>query len=261
MRLTEPILGDYSQLDARIAVWLEQKSLHKIKKVVCPSHHMKEWFEKTYQFSGEVRVIPNLINKEDLNQIDKVDIRPVLSLPGDAILIGIPSAQTQVKGANLIPEILKGLAAKLDQTIGIFLPGEIEPDLRRWMDILPENISIHAPGRLAHHEYLAALKGCSFGIFPSLRDNYSMALLEAVVSGIPMIAFDSGGNADILSDGDTGFLIPNLATQVMIDKAVELVLDPQSLDAITRRTIQYAKIRYDSQKVLDQYQEFLIAGN
>jgi glycosyltransferase involved in cell wall biosynthesis len=88
-----------------------------------------------------------------------------------------------------------------------------------------------------------------------------MALLEAVVSGIPMIAFDSGGNADILSDGDTGFLIPNLATQVMIDKAVELVLDPQSLDAITRRTIQYAKIRYDSQKVLDQYQEFLIAGN
>jgi glycosyltransferase involved in cell wall biosynthesis len=45
-------------------------------------------------------------------------------------------------------------------------------------------------------------------VWPSVREAYGMALLEAQAAGLPAIAGDSGGVPDILRDGVTGLLCP-----------------------------------------------------
>lgn len=49
-----------------------------------------------------------------------------------------------------------------------------------------------------------------FDIFtlPSKRESLSIALLEAGGAGIPAIAFDVGGNGEIVRDGETGYIVP-----------------------------------------------------
>lgn len=258
-RLSEPVLGNYSALDANIAVWLEQKAMRKIHRVACPSHHMKTWFERTYQFDGEVRVIPNIVIKSEIQELPVDDQRISMGLQYDAVVIGIPSAQTAVKGSRLLPEILRGIAEKTDREIGFFLPGEIDPDLALNLGLLPKNARVQMPGRLTHDEYLAAFKSCSFGIFPSLRDNYSMALVEAVICGVPMVAFNSGGNADIIRDGENGILIPSLDVQALVRAAVSLVLNQETLRKLTTKTLEYSEDHFDSKETVNQYVDFFLS--
>ncbi|MEX2162272.1 MAG: glycosyltransferase family 4 protein [Anaerolineales bacterium] len=257
-RLTEPLLGNYSRLDARIAVWLEQRVLRNVRKVVCPSHHMRTWFAKTYRFEGPVKVIPNVIFKDDILPKPTKDLRATMGLPADVIVIGIPSAQTAVKGARLLAEIIRSVAAATPAELGFFLAGEIDKEVAAELERLPKNARLYAPGRLAHDEYLAAFSDCSFGIFPSLRDNYSMALVEASVLGVPMLAFDAGGNADIIVDGSNGRLIQDLDAQAVTMAAVQLIREPQALRALRESTRQYARSHFDAGRTIDEYIDFLL---
>lgn len=257
-RLTEPSLGNYSRLDARIAVWLEQRLMRKISKVICPTQHMRSWFEKTYTFAGPVRIIPNVVFKDDITTRLSKNLRATMGLPEDAIVIGIPSAQTTIKGAQLVPEILRGMAAAIEGKIGVFLAGEIDASIANGLAGLPKNVRLYTPGRLAHDEYLAAFATCSFGVFPSLRDNYSMALVEASVLGVPMLAFDSGGNADVVEDGKNGYLFPNRDTKAMAASAAKLIQSPEALTALQASARSYAQSHFDASRTIEEYIKFCL---
>lgn len=56
-----------------------------------------------------------------------------------------------------------------------------------------------------------------FFVQPSLHENHSIALLEAVAAGLPVIATNVGGNGEIVKDGLNGVLIPPADTEKLRD--------------------------------------------
>ena len=62
-------------------------------------------------------------------------------------------------------------------------------------------------------------------IFPSYHENLSIALLEACASGLPCIAGNVGGNAEIIQDGKSGYLLDSLCAEAFADKAKNLIED------------------------------------
>lgn len=55
------------------------------------------------------------------------------------------------------------------------------------------------------HEYLLA---SDFMIMPSLHENHSISLLEAISAKLPCVSTDVGGNKEIIHDGIEGVLVP-----------------------------------------------------
>ena len=45
-------------------------------------------------------------------------------------------------------------------------------------------------------------------VLPSLAEGISNTILEAMASGLPVIATDVGGNADLVARGITGQIVP-----------------------------------------------------
>lgn len=250
--LGNPLWGLHSERDAYLTVALENRILKKVDLVVCPSNHMREAFQKTYRYQGPVVVIPNLVDDELIDSIPVNDIRGTLGLREDAILVYIPSAGSMFKGARFVFEIIRRLSAYRADAVGFYLSGDIGRELTYELRFVPPNARICAPGHLHYHENLSIVKGCSFGVSPSLIESFGMAILEAIFCNVPMISFDVGGNRDIISNGENGFIVPYLDLEGLIEAACRL-MDSNFRADIRRKMVQFVAHSSNNNVVMEKF--------
>ena len=67
----------------------------------------------------------------------------------------------------------------------------------------------------------------AFDVFalPSQAEGISNTILEAMASGLPVVATDVGGNAELVADGETGLLVPAQSPQHMADALLRYTSD------------------------------------
>jgi glycosyltransferase involved in cell wall biosynthesis len=89
--------------------------------------------------------------------------------------------------------------------------------LRREMEQLSETLGIATRVRFLGQRADVAdlLNGVDGYVMSSLFEGLPLALLEAAASGLPIVATDVGGNAEIVTEGSTGFLAPPRAPEAL----------------------------------------------
>jgi len=255
----EPLLGDYSALDARLAIKLEELVLKKVDQVICPSRYISKWFHKTYSFDGPVKVLPNLIDLKLIDSIKPKDVRKEMSLPKESILIYLPSAGTRIKGSHFLLAIIDGLFKTTKDKIGLYIPGHVDEDMKNQLNADRRTASLYMPGQLNYKEHVAIVKACSFGITPAVMENFSMAILEATYSGVPMLAFRRGGNEDIIESSKNGYLFPAFKVKKMLEAANHLMSNGR-INALKKRTKTFTRKKFKSELILNQYLQILGVG-
>lgn len=61
--------------------------------------------------------------------------------------------------------------------------------------------------------------------FPSLREGLSVALMEAMVAGLPVVCAKTRGNVDLIRDGFGGFLVADNKKDTYADKIEDLIIN------------------------------------
>lgn len=93
----------------------------------------------------------------------------------------------------------------------------------------------------------------------SVTENFSTGILEALASGVPVVAAAAGGNTEQVEHGISGFLTPPGDTAEMADQTVRLLRDP---DLMTRFRVSARTrgLEFDvgtcTQKLLDHVRRF-----
>jgi glycosyltransferase involved in cell wall biosynthesis len=254
--LGNPLWGLHSEHDVKLAVAAENTALQRVDGVICPSRYMHDMFRRTYAFSGMVTTIPNMIDLEMISSVAANDVREVLGLRRDAILIYIPSAGSIYKGSQFVCEIIRRLSSFSPEPIGFYLSGPITQSLRFELTAHPRNARIHAPGQVSYQDNLALVKSCSFGVSPTLIENFGMSILEAHACGVPMVSFDVGGNSDIVHQGRNGMLVPYLDIDGLVSAAGRL-LDETNRAVMSRHAKEDAATRFGTEVVVEQLLSFM----
>lgn len=60
-------------------------------------------------------------------------------------------------------------------------------------------------------------------VMTSLYEGLSNAIMEAMLAGLPVVATNVGGNNELISDGETGFLCPSNDAMVLAKRVIMLV--------------------------------------
>ena len=71
---------------------------------------------------------------------------------------------------------------------------------------------------IPHPELRAVYQRASVFVFPTLSDGFGLVLLEAMASGVPIIATRNSGAVDLVRDGVEGFLIPIRDVDALAEK-------------------------------------------
>jgi glycosyltransferase involved in cell wall biosynthesis len=103
---------------------------------------------------------------------------------------------------------------------------------RAGLDIVTRDPVPPQAGVTVHHgltngspELLALYAAADAFILPTLADCFSIAAIEAMSAGLPVLTTDVGGISDIVVDGGTGFLIPANDGRALRQSLVALVED------------------------------------
>lgn len=250
-------MGDFSRLDTRFAIWLENRVLQKVDYVLCPSKYMKSWFKRTYTFMGPISVAPNIIDLLGVDRIKPESLAKQLDLSRQAKIVYLPSAGSYIKGARYLIEIIDKLKATAKFSLGFYIPGFVEPDVLEGLNQHEARAHILLPGQVSYNKHIQYVKACDIAVSPALMENFSMAIVEAASLGLPVVAFKRGGNADIIDDGENGFLVGGLDVDAMARRSAEILNSPE-LSKQKRQTEKYTRTKFASEKVLDQYLRVLV---
>jgi glycosyltransferase involved in cell wall biosynthesis len=82
---------------------------------------------------------------------------------------------------------------------------------------------VHFWGRMSRQQVLARLLECHALLYPCLRGAISMACLEAMAVGLPVICLDLGGPASQVTD-ETGFKVPAIAPAQVVNDLTKAML-------------------------------------
>lgn len=131
------------------------------------------------------------------------------------------------KIAKVRPECLFGLLGQDQGT---------EAETRRALEASPiRHWKIHGPASSPQDVYANS----SVLLYTSMSEGFSNVILEAMASGLPVIAADVGGNREAIVDGETGFLVPAGSVDAFVEKALRLANEPQ----LRRRMGEAGRVR------------------
>lgn len=92
---------------------------------------------------------------------------------------------------------------------------------------------------------------------PTRGDCYSLAGIEAMAAGLPIILANVGGTGDIIRDGETGFLIPRGDGDALTDRLDYLLANPERCHTMGLAGRQDAERRYDACKNIQRTVDIL----
>lgn len=88
-------------------------------------------------------------------------------------------------------------------------------------------------------------------IFPSQREGLSVALMEAMSKGLPIVASDIRGNHDLIQDGVNGILVETMNEEGYKNAIQKLLNDNELRASMARKNIERIK-EYDKNQVIEE---------
>lgn len=168
------------------------------------SNEVKNEIRRLYKTKRDIRVIQNGVDHLRFRPIKKDSVRHRLGFkPSDAIL---GTVSRLVKGKNLHGLIHEFAQRCNEKTLLIIGDG---PE-RRALEHLVQSLSLNERVKLlGNRNDIPELLNClDIFLLPSLSEGLSNVVIEAMACGIPVGAFDTGGNLELIDHEKGGVLVP-----------------------------------------------------
>jgi len=229
--------------------WYRKYILRYSAKVVCVSSAIADQFPK----STRITVVHDgfSLREFDIDQAHVEEFRANYNIKRERLVLGCVG---RIKFVRKGQEFLVRAAAILrDQDIDLTLlivgapsPGSEDdlPRLRALIDQLNLGDRVIFTGELADARPAYAV--CDIFVLPSAQpEPFGGVVIEAMCMGKPVIATAIGGSLDQIVDGKTGFLVPPARPDLLADKILMLVKDPELRRRMGQAGMERARTHFD----------------
>ncbi|MEO7433119.1 MAG: glycosyltransferase [Dokdonella sp.] len=192
--------------------------------------------------SGKVVSVPNGIHVERFipaSTLAHARLAEDLGLPAATQLVGFVG---RLNWAKDLPTMIRAFARvcrdRRDVALIVVGDGALRAELAALADSEGVAATIHFLGDRSDVREL--LQGFDIFAMSSVSEGYSIALLEACATGLPIVATAVGGNAEIVVDGVNGRIVPPGDPAALAQALETMLADPDRRRAIGSRGRKWA---------------------
>jgi glycosyltransferase involved in cell wall biosynthesis len=195
-------------------------------------------------------VIPNMI-REDLFLL------PPQARKTEPFVFLWAGRLEHVKGVDLLLEAVKTLSEQTEKRFLVRLAGKgsLREELEQQATALEVCDRISFLGRLSRKEILKEMQEANCFVLPTRYEAFGVVLIEAMATGLPLIATRSGGPDSIVTS-ENGILIEGENVDELVAAMQEIManINDYSGDQIRKQTLK----RYGGRSVMEQYKQLFI---
>lgn len=219
---------------------------------VCPSRWLQQHVQKSMLKDQEQRLIYNGIDTGIFAPKDKLAVRRKLGLPLHQPMLMFAAHggfNSRMKGGHLLLQALRQLEQQYPELILINI-GTSNNEVLQGLQLQRVDLPyIQEPAVLA--EYYAA---ADVFVSPSMAENLSLVLCEALAAGTPAVAFRVGGNEEIIDHQRNGYLVKPFDCQELA-AGIRWVLQQQDQAGLQEQARKKALHSFDLQRMIGEYAE------
>ena len=207
--------------------------------IVSPSNWLYELASKSELLNDKRNfTIPNPIDTEAFRPLDMKHARKIWDLPKNKKIIlcgALNISSDSNKGLAYLKEAWNQLNNPLCELV-IFGNDKINNNNLGFKG------TVRFVGRIQNEKDLNTLySAADVMIVPSKQENFSNVILESLSSGTPVIAFDVGGNGDLILHNKNGYLVKPFDIKDLIN-CINLTLcnsNPQDMRSYARSRVEH----------------------
>jgi len=179
-------------------------------------------------------------------------VRAELGIADDVFLVGCFSRLHPWKGQTVLLDAVARMPGVHALVVGgALFSGEApyEADLRARAQLPDLAGRVHMLG--ARDDVPRLLAACDVVVHASvLAEPFGRVLVEAMLARRPIVATAAGGVPEVVSDGETGVLVPPGDAQALGEALDALRRDPARVAALSRRGADHARTRFSRETML-----------
>ena len=227
-------------------------SIERSDEITAVSSFLKDETFRAFQCTGcRVNVIPNFV---DATVYDRDRYAPTMRAQfgnARAVLMHV----SNFRPVKRIQDVIR-IFAKVQTEIPAVLVmvgdgpdrGLAEEEARK----LGIDASVYFLGKI--EAVAPLLANADLFLLPSQTESFGLSALEALASGVPVIASDTGGIPEVVIQNTTGLLYPVGDVDGMANGALQLLRDPARRMAMAEAGVADARARFSLDTIVSQYE-------
>lgn len=182
-------------------------------------------------------------------------LRAELGCPEGAILIGIVANLRRSKGHEYFVEAARKVMDSIPEARFVAV-GEIEEGIAKRMKARVQQLG------LENHFFILGfradipgiLQGLDVFVLSSVSEGLSIATIEAMAAGKPVVVTRSGGPEEVVEDGRTGLLVPPSDADSLAAGICEILRNPQLAKSLGRSARAVVESRFSLARMVKEYE-------
>lgn len=182
------------------------------------------------------------------------DVKRQLGLPVDRPIAGVVGRCSPEKGGDIFIRAMAMLRHSRVDIHGVLAgDGPARPALENLATELGVNDRVTFAGRVAQERMPDTIRCFDIGVVPSHQECCSVAILEQMACGIPVVATNTGGNAELVDHGGTGTIVPPGDPSALAGAIRRLLQSPGDRRRYGQAARRRIEAHFTIRAVTDQY--------
>ena len=247
------VLGSIKENDLSYKIFNRKRKVFASKNdmiIVGLSRWLNECSKNSFLLKDKKHInLPNPIDTSMFKPFDKEKARELWSLPQGKklVLFGAMGATSDPrKGFKELSEALQKIEKNSDIEFVVFGSSHPQnaPDLgfkTHYLGLLHDDVSL-----------VTLYSAVDVMVVPSLQENLSNVIMESLACGTPVVAFDVGGNSDMIDHKMNGYLAKPFDTTDLAN-GIEWVLNTPTYGELCKNAREKVIREFESKVVVEKY--------